>query len=146
MTDNLPVQQPQPVIARRPPTPADCWWRLGPNIRDYRTAASRGLCRVVVHRDDGGGFYLEVEIRRVGTYPVWAAGYELTMLKPIYFDLTPHIGSERHEPSQIQSLDLLVDRPPLLPVPLGWQQITRRGDHAHPGDNMHNWRYDNTWT
>ncbi|WP_457072004.1 hypothetical protein [Mycobacteroides abscessus] len=51
MTDNLPAPAPQPVIARRLPGPADCWWRLGPNLRSSRTAEERGLVNVVQHVD-----------------------------------------------------------------------------------------------
>ncbi|SHY94254.1 hypothetical protein [Mycobacteroides abscessus] len=141
MTDNLPVQQPQPVIARRLPGPADCWWRLGPNIRTSRTAEDRGLVNVVQHVDfDSKGFYLTIELRDGYTQDVWPSDYNLVLTDPDNIDFYP---PTRVVPQRLKALDLFIERPPLLRIPLDWQQITRRGDHDHPGEDMHNWRYDN---
>ncbi|AMU58974.1 hypothetical protein [Mycobacteroides abscessus] len=144
MTDNLPVQQPQPVIARRLPGPADCWWRLGPNIRTSRTAEDRGLVNVVQHVDfDSRGFYLTIELRDGCTQDVWPSDYNLVLTDPDNIDFYP---PTRVVPQRLKALDLLTARPPLLRIPLEWQQITRRGDHDHPGEDMRNWRYDNPWS
>ncbi|SID31798.1 Uncharacterised protein [Mycobacteroides abscessus subsp. abscessus] len=148
MTDNLPAPAPQSVIPRRLPGPADCWWRLGPNIRSSRTAEDRGLVNVVQHVDFDSrgfsrGFYLTIELRDGYTQDVWPSAYNVVLTDPDNIELYP---PTRVVPQRLKALDLLMARPPLLRIPLDWQQITRRGDHDHPGEDMHNWRYDNPWS
>lgn len=147
MTDNLPAPAPQSVIARRLPGPADCWWRLGPNLRSSRTAEERGLLNVVQHVDFDSkgfsrGFYLTIELRDGYTQDVWPTAYNVVMTDPDNIDFHP---PTRVVPQRLKALDLLIERPPLLRIPLEWQQITCRGDREHPGEDMHNWRYDNPW-
>lgn len=142
MADNLPAPAPRSVIARRLLGPADCWWRLGPNIRSSRTAEERGLVNVVQHVEfDSTGFYLTIELRDGYTQDVWPSAYNVVLTEPDNIDFYP---PTRVVPQTLKALDLLMTRPPLLRMPLEWQQITRRGEHVHPGEDMHNWRYD-TW-
>ncbi|SLC04964.1 Uncharacterised protein [Mycobacteroides abscessus subsp. massiliense] len=137
MSDRLPARveaAPREASARRVPGPLDCWWRLGPNIRDQRSARARGVLAVDEH-----GTYLTVVLASCRV-DVWPSEYMLAW--------DEHRSGTESEPvfEQVpRYLDLLIDRPPLMPVPMEWQQITRRGFRGHPGDIMGNWRYDNPW-
>lgn len=143
MTDKLPARAPQSVIARRLPGLADCWWRLGPNLRTSRTAEERGLLNVVQHVDfDSKGSYLTIELRDSYTQDIWPSAYNLVLTDPDNIDFSP---PTRVVPQRLKALDLLMARPPLLHIPLDWQQITCRGDHMHPGEDMRNWRYNSPW-
>lgn len=110
----------------------ECWWRLGPNIRNpRRNARDRG---VAAFRDVGGGRCVIV-MDSGAEVPVssldWLVSWE--------FDDEPPNNP------YVKAVDVLIEAPPLLPEKTDWQQITRRGDRTHPGDDMRNWRFDDPW-
>lgn len=135
MGDNLPVLYtgPPDVVeesrfteVRAVATGQECWWRLGPNIRHRtRTAADRGVADV---QPTGGGRC--VIVMTSGTVVAVASAAARWRYDVI---------------AGVVTVDVLMDYPPELPQKTDWQQITRAGDHTHPGDDMRNWRYDDPW-
>lgn len=142
MSDLAQISEPKPAIARRLPSPDDCWWRLGPNIRDNRTAKARGVEKAILHIDfHSQGFYLTLKFPGGARCDVWPAEYRLKMTEPIDHGF-PHGLPAIDYLEELAAVDLLIDRPPLLPLRMDWQQISRRGDHRHPGNSMNHWRAD----
>lgn len=136
MADNLPVLYtggPPDVVeesrfteVRPVATGRECWWRLGPNIRHRtRTAADRGVTGVSAAL--GGRCVITM-----------ASGAVVVVACIEYCWLPDGVGG-------VMAVEVLADDPPLMPEKTDWQQMTRRGDHKHPGDLMENWRYDNPW-
>ncbi len=133
MSDRLPSGPSRFAPLRVVPTGRECWWTLGPNIRNpYSTAAGLGIADVV---DLGGGRCLLV-MKDGFRVAASSLEWQCRLWHPV-----------RSKPDiAVQAVDLLCEWPPHLPQPTGWQQITRRGEVAHPGHtDMKNWRYDNPW-
>lgn len=133
MTDNLPV----PVEVSRFTTPRvvatgrECWWRLGPNIRDpHTTAQGYGVLDVVRCRGCE-------DPNQCGHFTMKCAGGAEVPVSCLEHRIRWGFS--------IIAIDVLTDCPPMLPKPTPWQQMTQRGVADHPGDNMRNWRFDNPW-
>lgn len=134
-----PTQQARFTNPRPVRTGRECWWRLGRNIRD-RFSDADGYGVVDVHRCNEctapcGHFTIvlttgEVSVSSLEYRVRWGVSVDLPDLQQY---------------SDPRAVDVLAEHPPLLPDPTPWQQMTYRGDHRHPGEDMRNWRYDNPW-
>lgn len=117
------------------PSGNECWWTLGPNIRDrYRTAKDRGIRHVL---DVGGG---RCALVLASGFTVHASSLEFQ----VDWEFSIDVGVTQVREG-VRSVDVLCTHPPFLPTRTDWQQMTRRGEREHPGRDMRNWRYDNPW-
>lgn len=122
-------------------TGRECWWRLGPNIRHRtRTAADRGVADV---QPTGGGRC--VIVMDSGTVVAVASAGVCWRYDTVVDGGRVACRADTTTRQRVVTVDVLMDYPPVLPQKTDWQQITRAGDHNHPGDDMHNWRYDDPW-
>jgi hypothetical protein len=150
--DDPPGRQLVPLTARqvaavstaltKPTGPDLAWWRLGPNIRDRnKFAHDYGVVDVIVppgalltlvwrdgHHTGCPVADYRVEWNRVTVKDGWSDRPE---------DTTHHV--------KLMYVDILVARPPALPEPTPWQQMTRRGDERYPGNDMAAWTFNDPW-
>jgi hypothetical protein len=145
-TDLIPVEprDVQVVGGVAAPTGPDlCWWRLGPNIRE-RTKFAHDYGVFDVEEPDGPGLLTLI----------WRDGYRVSCPVAGHFAEWNHVEvregfSDRAEDTihhvKLMYIDILVSRPPALPDPTPWQQMTRHGDTRYPGTAMENWAFNDPW-
>jgi hypothetical protein len=145
-TDLIPVEprDVQVVGGVAAPTGPDlCWWRLGPNIRE-RTKFAHDYGVFDVEEPDGPGVLTLI----------WRDGYRVSCPVAGHFAEWNHVEvregfSDRAEDTvhhvKLMYIDILVQRPPALPDPTPWQQMTRHGDIRYPGTAMENWAFNDPW-
>ncbi len=144
MTNNLPAVSSRFTTPRVVASGQECWWRLGPNIRDrYTTAKAYGvadirLCRDCGDRRDKCG-HLTIVCAEGAEIPVMCVEHRVS------WSLTVNLPKPLTHTSGVVSIDVLTEWPPMLPERTPWQQMTRRGHLEHPGEDMRKWRFDNPW-